>query len=416
MKREERLHRLFGGIDEGLIAEADRPPRATLLIWLPRIAAAAAAVALTVGLATGPWWQQSPPPIIDQSDAESSDTTNETGDVSADAEVGDVSMDASDVPGTSGDVVNDTTTTTAKPQADATTAGNNTTTKNNTTWKPTATAPAPQGTTTTRHNVGEIVHVKKWHEKSIVEKFPSFDWNNTVFDHYVREHPLLPADELVGDYITDVTATGQDVYTDTIYTETLHLYAIKGIRSKAAVAVRYGEDPTYYPAFNADYSPATLGDLIDDLNLAETMTAGNVYFDYRDEEFNFHDTRYSRLPAEKLWELLADRTLPNVYDQQMTFYDTIDISVSIPLFGISHVLSLDENGYLFTNLLSSGKVFYVGEDVYTAFVDYVQNNLAVESDRVVPYTPAPTDEDTATTTSKGAQPPTTIVTTTIKLN
>ena len=418
MKKEERLQHLCGDIDEALIEEAARPPRRTVVrIWLPRIAAAAAAVALTMGLATGPWWQQSPPPIIDQSDVESSDTSDETGDVSADTQTGDVSLDVSDVTDASGETGDDTTTTTTttiKPQAgNSTTTRKKTTMKDNITWKPTATAPAPQDTTTTRH---QIAYVKKWDEKSIVEKFPSFDWNNTVFDHYVREHPLLPADELVGDYITDVTATGQDVYTDTIYTETVHLYAIKGISTKAAVAIRYGEDPIYYPAFNADYSPATLGDLIDDLNLAETMTAGNVYFEYRDEEFNFHDTRYSRLPAEKLWELLADRSLPNVYDQQMTFYDTIDISVHLNLFGISHVLSLDESGYLFTNMLSTGKAFYVGKDVYTAFVDYVQNNLAVESDRVVPYTPAPTDEDTATTTSKGAQPPTVTGTTTIKLN
>lgn len=422
MKKEERLHCLFGGIDEELIADADRAPRTALRVWLPRIAAAAAAVALTVGLATGPWWQQSPPPIIDQSDVGSSDTSDETGDVSADTQTGDVSLDVSDVTDASGETGDDTTTTTTtttttiKPQAGNTTTRKNTTMKGNnrTTGKPTATAPAPQDTTTTRH---EIAYVKKWDEKSIVEKFPSFDWNNTVFDHYVREHPLLPADELVGDYITDVTATGQDVYTDIIYTETVHLYAIQGISTKAAVAIRYGDDTVYYPAFNADYTPATLGDLIDDLNLAETMTAGNVYFEYRDGDNNFHDTRYSQLPAEKLWELLADRSLPNVYDQQMTFYDTIDISVHLNLFGISHVLSLDESGYLFTNMLSTGKAFYVGEDVYTAFVAYVQNNLAVESDRVIVADPSTEGDDaTGTSTSKGAQPPTVTGTTTIKLH
>ena len=48
MKKEERLHRLFGEIDDDLVAGAAAKP-IPIKVWLPRITAAVAAVALTVG-------------------------------------------------------------------------------------------------------------------------------------------------------------------------------------------------------------------------------------------------------------------------------------------------------------------------------------------------------------------------------
>ncbi|MBR5524865.1 MAG: hypothetical protein IKU51_06335, partial [Clostridia bacterium] len=255
-----------------------------------------------------------------------------------------------------------------------------------------------------------LAYIKRWDEKSIVEKFPGFKWNTTVFEYHIKDKPM--EETAIGEFITDVVATGYDVYTETTYTQTVHLYAVHDINPKAAVAIQYDGDRVYYPACNGDYTPATLGDLIRDLNLEQTLQVDGVYFEYRDADYNFHDTKYSGLTKDTMWQmLLSDTTLPNVYDQQMGFWDTIDVSVSIPLLNISHVISVSETGYLFTNLLSTGKAFYVGEEMYTTFVKYVQENCTVESDRVVPYTPATTDEDTATTTSKGAVPSTTMVTT-----
>ena len=410
MKKEERLQHLCGDIDEALIEEAARPPRRTVVrIWLPRIATAAAAVALTAGIVVAGPWTPNPPidPTVPVESDPVSDTTDTTGESGSPEDTND-----GDVSDTTIDTEAATTTTDNTRQ---TTAQNNTTTTDNAHTTPDredSTTAATNYATTTQN---DAAYVKRWDERSIVEKFPGFKWNTTVFEYHVNDKSM--EETAVGEFITDVTATGYDVYTDTTYTQTVHLYAVHGIAPAAAVAIQYDGDRVYYPACNGDYTPATLGDLIRDLNLEQTLQVNGVYFEYRDADYNFHDTKYSGLTKDTMWQmLLSDATLPNVYDQQMGFWDTIDVSVSIPLLGISHVISVSETGYLFTNMLSTGKAFYVGEDVYTAFVDYVQNNLAVESDRVVPYTPAPTDEDTATTTSKGAQPPTVTGTTTIKLN
>ena len=47
MKKEERLHRLFGDIDDDLVADAAHRV-VPLKVWLPRVTAAVAAVALMV--------------------------------------------------------------------------------------------------------------------------------------------------------------------------------------------------------------------------------------------------------------------------------------------------------------------------------------------------------------------------------
>ena len=62
MKKEERLHRLFGEIDDDLVAGAAAKP-IPLKVWLPRVTAVAAAVALTVGLAVAQPWATEKPPV-----------------------------------------------------------------------------------------------------------------------------------------------------------------------------------------------------------------------------------------------------------------------------------------------------------------------------------------------------------------
>ncbi len=430
MKQEERLQHLFGDIDETFVTDADRPGRAVVRLWLPRIAAIAAAVVLTVGIALTQPWKQETPPIANDPTPDSSDTSQESTDTTEnelgtkDTNHGDASIDVTDV-----DDTTTTTLTTGGTEADDTTKGNTqqttsqkTTsnyTKNTTTTTTTGythTTPVREDSTTVTTDYATtteegLAYVKRWDEKSIVEKYSRFEWNTTLFHYAVTEKPL--AESVVGDYITTITATGYDIYTDTTHTANLHLYTVNDILSDAAVAVRYEEDPVYYPAVNGDYIPATLGDMIRDLNMEQTVTLGKIYYTYRDEEFNFHDTTYNPLPQDELWQrLFFDPTLPNVYEDRMNFFDTIDISLQIPTLGVSYALSVSEDGYLFTNLFQNGKAFYIGEQVAADFLAYVLENATMEKDRVVPYTPATTDEDTATTTSKGARPTTSVAYTT----
>jgi len=61
MKKEERLHRLFGDIDDDLVADAARKP-IRKAVWVPAVAAAAC-VALAVGLWQGGVFDPAPIPV-----------------------------------------------------------------------------------------------------------------------------------------------------------------------------------------------------------------------------------------------------------------------------------------------------------------------------------------------------------------
>ena len=50
----------------------------------------------------------------------------------------------------------------------------------------------------------------------------------------------------------------------------------------------------------------------------------------------------------------------------------LDLCVSVPILGYENIsLSIHEDGYLITNILSTGKKFFAGEENTQAFVDYV---------------------------------------------
>ena len=52
--------------------------------------------------------------------------------------------------------------------------------------------------------------------------------------------------------------------------------------------------------------------------------------------------------------------------------EILDICVSVPLLGYENIsISIREEGYIITNILSTGKMFRVGEENTKAFVDYV---------------------------------------------
>ncbi|MBQ4332596.1 MAG: hypothetical protein IJC33_02315 [Clostridia bacterium] len=410
MKREERLHRLFGGIEDELIEDAAHP-HATLYLWLSRIAAIAAAVVLTIGIATGPWWEQSPPPIVDDPTPDSSNTSG-TSDVSQEStHTTQTTLGTED---TAGSHVSDDTTTTATttigPNTSTTqkiTSHNNiskSTTKRttrkapqNTTQKAPTTGTAAGKSTTSKHTFSTTTKKTEteyktsagttttttlpWSGTAIVDVFPTFHWNAPTYTYVVKKTPL--SREAWGAYITDINVTGYDPVTDTTHTIKAKLYYIDGTNNRAAVAIRYEGDTAYYPAVNINYWPSTLGGMVTHLGFLTQLRIGNIRYDYRDAEDNLHQAEYAGLTYEKMAEwLFSDSERPNVYSETPSLDNPIKVSVSLPLLDEHGTLTVSENGYLCADLVSSQNAFYIGEEAAANFIDYVQDHCTVVYDRV----------------------------------
>ena len=379
MKKEERLNRLFGDIDDDLVAGAASRP-IPLKVWLPRVTAAVAAVALTVGLAVAQPWASEKPPISNGGTITTITTTPDAnGNRDGDEPIGEV------YPG----VPIATTPDNVAPPAS--------TQKGNT------------ATTTAEIGTPDIWYEQPWEEWPLWRKFPHFELPipegyNGKMNFAVCETTIDKG--MVEEYLKDVKIYGYDGPNETSHTITAKLYRIKGFNPIAAVAVQYDGKDAYYPAVNEGYTPATLNDFLNDFNLRETLRIGTVY-----ESSNGNSREFHGLTVEKTWELLMqDTTLDNLaYNGDLLVPNgscTLSVAVEIPTLGnySRFFLSIWEEGILSINIGNMRTVYDIGEDTYAAFYNYLQ-----EQCRIVTTTrtdsPNDTDAHTGTTMTSPAQPP-----------
>ena len=388
MKKEERINRLFGDIDDDLVAGAASRP-IPLKGWLPRVTAAVAAVAMVAGVLLAQPWAQEKPPVT-------TNTTETTTNV------------------TNGDTT--TTTTTVQQNNPDGNSGVPTDTAPDTV-EPTDVAPTTNQavitTTVATPTEGGIWYEPHWEDKPIWQQFPDFE-RFEIGSYTV--HDITVDKGMVEEYIEDVNLHGYDIYTETGYDIVGKVYRIKGINPACAVALQYPDRTDFFPAACTKYAPATLGQFISDLSLREHLRVGTVYHSYRDANGTYHDKEYAGLTVEKVWELLlSDESLRNEADDknwQFQFDTKLSIRIDMPLLGYENIsISLSENGYLRTNLLDTEKLFHIGEDKVDAFMAYVEENCRLQKDDELIPMPDDTNVVTGTTMTTPAQPPLAIGTT-----
>lgn len=380
MKKEERLHRLFGDIDDDLVADAAARP-IPLKVWLPRVTAAVAAVALTVGVVLAQPWASEKPPVTNSH----SDTANDGN-----------STTTSSQNGIGGNV----------PVAGGATLEHSPALKDPDHVAP----PLPTGgtpTTVATPTEGGVWYEPKWEDKPIWQQFPHFE-RFEIGSYTLRDVTIDKT--MVEEYLEDVHLHGYDIYTETGYEIVGKVYRIKGINPICAVALQYPDRTDFFPATCSKYSPATLGQFIADLNLREHLRVGTVYHSYHDAGGTIHDKEYAGLTVEKVWEmLLSDDALRNEYDEtdwQRQWNTKISIRIDMPLLGYQNIsISLSEDGYLRTNLLDTEKLFHIGKDKVDAFMTYVEENCRLQKDDELTPMPGDTNAVSGTTMTTPAQKP-----------
>ena len=230
----------------------------------------------------------------------------------------------------------------------------------------------------------DLAVIPRWEERTLPEQFGEFHVGER------RYHTRVAAIDAakVGEKLGSSTSQGYDIYTDTTHNISLDYYAIQGILSECAVAVQFENDDSYYVYVDSWYRPETLEELITALNLRENMTFGDFHASYfyaedrRDERVTFRD------PDDSIvWEwLLSDTSLQNVWNETGWYGSVLSVSVNIPLLGYENIsLWVTEDGHLCTNILDTGKAFYIGEEKVNAFVAYVIANCTDREVIVVDY-------------------------------
>ena len=222
--------------------------------------------------------------------------------------------------------------------------------------------------------------IPKLNDMSISQQFNEVEYNNSKYSSRITK---ISNNNILKN-IGNATLTGYDTYTETTYNKKAELYSIKDIEEKCAIAIKFEGDTDYYVYVNSYYRPTTLGEFTKDLNLEEIISFGTIYYNYWDEDLQEDiNVEFYGVDNKIIWQkLFNNKNLENIYSDNDTekytserFSQSIGISVDIPLLGYKNIsVSLTDKGYLLTNILDTGKGFYIGEDKVQEFLDYIKDN------------------------------------------
>ena len=218
-----------------------------------------------------------------------------------------------------------------------------------------------------------------WRDMSTSQKFSEFSMGNM---RYSSQNTLIEEtniDKAVGSALF----SGYDIYEDKTYKTDGSVYTIKNISDKCALAVRFSGEEAYYVYINSEYSPETLGQLIEDIDMNNTVSFGKAYQDVTDEK-TYTNIIYADFDDCVIWEmLLSDTDIKNI--QFDRFHEIIaSVSVDIPLLGYKNIsLGVTKDGYLITNILNTQKCFFIGKEKAEAFSDYLKNNVPFKENSTV---------------------------------
>ena len=222
--------------------------------------------------------------------------------------------------------------------------------------------------------------IPKWNEMSISQQFNEVEYNNSKYSSRITK---ISNNNILKN-IGNATLTGYDTYTETTYNKKAELYSIKDIEEKCAIAIKFEGDTDYYVYVNSYYRPTTLGEFTKDLNLEEIISFGTIYYNYWDEDLQEDiNVEFYGVDNKIIWQkLFNNKNLEYIYSDNDTekytserFSQSIGISVDIPLLGYKNIsVSLTDKGYLLTNILDTGKGFYIGEDKVQEFLNYIKDN------------------------------------------
>lgn len=215
--------------------------------------------------------------------------------------------------------------------------------------------------------------IPEWEDLGISQQYSELIFKSKTYYGTIWK---IDKDKL-GSSVGTETLSGQDNYTEEIKHEDGTIYSIKDIATECAVAIKFNGDKDYYVYRNSSYKPNTLGQLIHDLDLHNNMSFGSVWYDYQKDNGEYATIEFVNLQNHIVWDmLLSDENTTNVKDfDSMQFNSIMSVSVNIPVLGYENIsLSVTDNGYLTTNILDTGKAFYIGEDKVNTFVNYILKN------------------------------------------
>lgn len=215
----------------------------------------------------------------------------------------------------------------------------------------------------------EAALVLCWEDMTLSERYT----NMTLDGQKYRTRGLAIGEGLLGEKIGTCEAEGYDVYTDQMYRQNFEVYEIAGIRDKKLVAVAM--EGEYYVFLEDAYAPpATLGQLLETYGLTANLPL-NRFADHSGKQVKY----YLLENDDAIWQILAqcsDATLIEDDDFRVSG-NYLSFTATSEALGIyKKVFYVTEDGYVKTNALEYGYVYYIGQETAGQIMDYALENAA----------------------------------------
>ena len=215
--------------------------------------------------------------------------------------------------------------------------------------------------------------VLRWEDRTLGERFLEMSLDRV---QYGNRGQTIDASMLGGELgICD--AWGFDHYTEQTYHQDFAVYAIEGIQEEKLVAVCM--EGTYYVFLQDGYNPPeTLGELLAVYNLAENLPL---------TRFSLDEQYYLLENDDVIWQILAEcGDAPVVEDDDFLVSGKhISFTATSEALGIyKRVFYVTKDGYVKTNALDYGYVYFIGAEAAGRIMEYALAN-ATETEPE-PYT------------------------------
>lgn len=221
----------------------------------------------------------------------------------------------------------------------------------------------------------ETATVPSWEERSIASKFSEIIRGDCEYSVWNKK----ANNDDIGSFIEKTVITGRDYLTEKEYTQNAELYELRGIAREAAIAVKYDGDEDFYICRSYNYRPATLGLFINALGLEKNLEFKDVCADIRKGEKVTKRIEYTGWNAKKITELLLECKSAESADEEEVPWFSADLEIDASLNAVGQTgvyIAISRDGYLETNILDTGKLFFIGKSAAERFIGYFEKNCA----------------------------------------
>ena len=193
----------------------------------------------------------------------------------------------------------------------------------------------------------------------------------------------------IGKKITDTEAKGYDEFgslnanKEIYHSKECEVFEIIGVDSNRILAVKYDGYDGYYAFMNDNQqAPATLGELIDALDLTNNIKLNSFYYD---EDGDHRDEHYalSNENSDALWNILKECSSAPIGsddDYRNSYNSTMEVSFAITssTLGVYNLsFSFTADGYLRTNIENYGYIYNIGKEAAGKIIDLALKNKLV---------------------------------------